>query len=103
MISFLLNGRPIHEVGSQGQKRSFLLAMKLGLAQIIYEKTKQYPILLLDDVFSELDPMRQKQLIQHLPNSMQVFITSTEPIDKQWFHDRSVRFYHIEDGSLREV
>lgn len=98
-----MNEKPLHEVGSQGQKRSFLLAMKLGLAQIIYEKTQQYPILLLDDVFSELDPIRQKQLIQHLPQSMQVFITSTEPIDKHWFGNRSVRFYHIEDGALREV
>ena len=102
-IVFLLNEKPLHEVGSQGQKRSFLLAMKLGLTQIIYEKTQQYPILLLDDVFSELDPIRQKQLIQHLPQSMQVFITSTEPIDKHWFGNRSVRFYHIEDGALREV
>ena len=102
-IVFLLNEKPLHEVGSQGQKRSFLLAMKLGLAQIIYEKTQQYPILLLDDVFSELDPIRQKQLIQPLPQSMQVFITSTEPIDKHWFGNRSVRFYHIEDGALREV
>ena len=57
----------------------------------------------MDDVFSELDPIRQKQLIQHLPQSMQVFITSTEPIDKHWFGNRSVRFYHIEDGALREV
>lgn len=102
-ILFLLNGQPLHEVASQGQKRSFLLAMKLGLAQIIYEKSNQYPILLLDDVFSELDRLRQKQLIQHLPQSMQIFITSTDPIDQRWFENRSVHFYHIEDGNLQEV
>ena len=69
-IQFLLNGSNINDVASQGQKRSFLLALKLGLAQIIYEKSHQYPILLLDDVFSELDDIRKKQLIQKLPLNM---------------------------------
>ena len=79
-ILFELNGNPVSEVASQGQKRSFLLALKLGLAQIIYEKSGQYPILLLDDVFSELDEFRKIALIEKLPQDMQIFIKTTEKL-----------------------
>ncbi len=102
-IEFQFNGRPIHEVASQGQKRSYLLAIKLGLAQIIYEKKGEYPILLLDDVFSELDSFRKQQLIQCLPKNMQIFITTTEQIDASWFKGKDVYYHYIEDGSIKEV
>ena len=100
-ILFELNGKPVCEVASQGQKRSFVLALKLGLAQIIYEKSGQYPILLLDDVFSELDNLRKRQLIEKLPNDMQIFITTTERLNMHW--NREVRFYDIEQGRIKEV
>lgn len=102
-VQFLLNGIPIAECASQGQKRSFLLALKLGLVQIIKEKTQQYPILLLDDVFSELDSNRKAQLIQHLPKDMQIFITTTEPVDAAWFTARSVHCYNVDQGQIQEV
>ncbi len=102
-VEFQLNGKSIHEVASQGQKRSFLLAIKLGLAEIIYEKTGEYPILLLDDVFSELDEFRKQQLIACLPKNMQIFITTTEHIDKSWFKNQKVYYHLIEDGSVKEV
>ena len=98
---FELNGKPVCEVASQGQKRSFVLALKLGLAQIIYEKSGQYTILLLDDVFSELDNLRKRQLIEKLPNDMQIFITTTERLNMHW--NREVRFYDIEQGRIKEV
>ncbi len=85
----------------RGRKRSFVLALKLGLAQIIYEKSGQYPILLLDDVFSELDNLRKRQLIEKLPNDMQIFITTTERLNMHW--NREVRFYDIEQGRIKEV
>ena len=100
-ILFELNGKPVCEVASQGQKRSFVLALKLGLAQIIYEKSGQYPILLLDDVFSELDDLRKRQLIEKLPRDMQIFITTTERLNMHW--NREVRFYDIEQGRIKEV
>ena len=102
-ILFLLNGKPVHEVASQGQKRSFLLSIKLGLAQIIYEKSGQYPVLLLDGVFSELDEYRKRKLIQILPKNMQVFITSAEPIKREWFENRYVCFYEVNQGCVKEV
>lgn len=98
---FSLNGVPVIESASQGQKRSVLLSLKLGLAHIVYEKDGQYPILLLDDVFSELDEGRKRTLIQMLPEQMQIFITSAEPIQTDWFK-RKVFFYTIENGTIKE-
>lgn len=100
-ICFLLNGKPVQEVASQGQKRSFVLALKLALAKIIYDKTHQYPILLLDDVFSELDDDRKVQFIHALPRDMQIFITTTDRLSNQW--NRPVHYYEIEQGTIREV
>lgn len=102
-IQFLLNDKNINEMASQGQKRSYLLAMKLGLAQMVYEKTNQYPILLLDDVFSELDTIRKKELIQILPENMQIFITSAEEMDPSLFKNRKVKFYKVNNGFAKEV
>ena len=102
-IVFLLNGKEMDQVASQGQKRSFLLALKLALCQIIYEKSNQYPILLLDDVFSELDDFRKKSLIQSLPKEMQIFITTTEELDKSWFSNRKSHIYNVEKGTIKEV
>ena len=102
-IQFLLNGEDVSEVASQGQKRSFLLALKLGLSQMVFEKTGQYPILLLDDVFSELDEFRKRELIRILPKQMQIFITTVEKIDLSWFKNRNVLFYEVENGFVKEV
>ncbi len=102
-VLFLLNQKPIYEVASQGQKRSFLLALKLGLSKMIYDKTGEYPILLLDDVFSELDEFRKKELLNKLPLNMQIFITTTEKINPSWFKNRNVCFIKIENGVVKEV
>lgn len=102
-ILFLMNGKPVQEVASQGQKRSFLLALKLGLSKMIFDKTGEYPILLLDDVFSELDDHRKKELLNKLPLNMQIFITTTEKMDRNWFRNRNVCFVEIENGIVKEV
>nr|WP_319489596.1 DNA replication/repair protein RecF [uncultured Caproiciproducens sp.] len=64
--------------GSQGQKRSVVLALKLAEAEMLFRQTGERPIILLDDVMSELDSGRQDYLLNHL-NSCQVFITCCEP------------------------
>lgn len=99
-LLFKLGNHLLTEVASQGQKRSVLLAVKLALCQMIYEKTYEYPILLLDDVFSELDANRQRQFVMHLPKDMQIFITSTYPIEMR---DRDVYLYQVNQGEIKEV
>lgn len=64
--------------GSQGQQRSAVLSMKLAEAELLAEATGEAPLILLDDVMSELDPGRQDYLLNHLHNR-QVFITCCAP------------------------
>ena len=62
---------------SQGQQRSLVLALKLAELALLEGHLQETPVLLLDDVMAELDPIRQQQLLHHLPKQAQVFITTT--------------------------
>ncbi len=73
-FSVELSGKSARQFGSQGQQRSAALSLKLAEADIITQVTGEEPVILLDDVFSELDPQRQKYLVKHFENR-QVFIT----------------------------
>ena len=64
--------------GSQGQKRSVALSLKLCEAQIIKKNTSEWPVCLLDDVMSELDPERQNFVLNHI-KEMQTFLTCCDP------------------------
>lgn len=76
-IDILIDNISIRKYGSQGQQRTAALSMKLAEIEVIKEQSGESPILLLDDVLSELDEDRQKYLIKYL-NDVQVFITSAE-------------------------
>ncbi|MGN1333968.1 MAG: DNA replication/repair protein RecF [Anaerovoracaceae bacterium] len=80
-IEFYINGINARNFGSQGQQRTCALSLKLAEIGIIEEETGEKPILLLDDVMSELDIQRQEFLIKSL-NDIQIFITTTEIPDK---------------------
>lgn len=73
-FSIELNGKSARLFGSQGQQRSAALSLKLSEADLIAKITGEEPVILLDDVFSELDPLRQKYVVSRLQNR-QVFIT----------------------------
>ena len=73
-ISFKINGISARSFGSQGQKRSVALSLKLAGAEVIKEISGEYPICLLDDVMSELDENRQNYILNHIRN-WQSFIT----------------------------
>lgn len=73
-FSIELSGNSARLFGSQGQQRSAALSLKLAEANIITQVTGEEPVVLLDDVFSELDPQRQKYVVSHFENR-QVFIT----------------------------
>ncbi len=72
------DGRETRIFGSQGQQRSAVLSMKLAEAHILGEKRGESPVILLDDVLSELDRSRQDYLLRRL-DGMQVFITCCDP------------------------
>lgn len=70
----MINGLSVREFGSQGQQRSAALVMKIGQARIIADQTGEAPVMLLDDVLSELDMGRQKFVLENI-SGMQIFIT----------------------------
>jgi DNA replication and repair protein RecF len=75
-VVFYVNGEEVRKFGSGGQQRSVLLALKLSLMKLYFEEYNEYPVLLLDDVFLELDRQRQQGLDNLLREEGQVFITS---------------------------
>lgn len=79
-LEFILNGRVIKHHGSQGQQRSFVLALKMAEIEYLEKHYGAPPILLLDDISSELDRRRNENLMEFLrQKNMQVFITTTDP------------------------
>lgn len=98
---FLMNGNEVATFASQGQKRSIVLALKLGIVETIYLVSKTYPILLLDDVFSELDENRRSMLLQLLNEDMQIFISSTDKISLK--ENRTIHYWYVEDGNIKKM
>lgn len=83
---------------SQGQIRLVLLAIKLVLIDYIYLKTKNKPVLLLDDVFSELDKKHQIRLIKNIPTDLQTIITTT--YFNEVFKNTKTKKYLIRDSKI---
>ena len=75
---FTLNGFDVSSFASQGQKRMLILALKMAILEFIVSKINTYPILLLDDVFSELDTKKKDKFAQLLPKDVQILITTTD-------------------------
>lgn len=75
-ILFKLDGRNAQSFASQGQQRSIVLSLKLAEVKLIEKLLDKKPILLLDDVMSELDSNRQKKLLNFIKQQTQSFITS---------------------------
>jgi DNA replication and repair protein RecF len=97
-LQFAINGHDAQSFGSQGQQRTTALSLKLAEIELIHEEVGEYPILLLDDVLSELDQTRQTQLIETFQGKVQTFITTTgiESIDLSKIHQLAI--YHVEQG-----
>lgn len=98
-ISFVLNGIDLRHYGSQGQQRTAVLSLKLSELKISEEMTGDRPVLLLDDVLSELDRKRQNMLLSSI-NDIQTLITCTgldDFIDNR-FHIDSV--YRVSEGHI---
>ena len=68
-LNFIVNGTDIRRFGSQGQQRTAALSLKLAEIELVKKIVKDYPVLLLDDVLSELDSKRQEHLLSELPTS----------------------------------
>lgn len=80
-LSFEIDHHPIKKFGSQGQQKSFLIALKLAQFEFVKQNSKQNPILLFDDIFDKLDETRVGKIIQMVndDNFGQMFISDTHP------------------------
>ncbi|HEY8902454.1 MAG TPA: DNA replication and repair protein RecF [Chthoniobacterales bacterium] len=76
-IAIVLNDMEAARFASEGQQRTLALAFKLAQTRLIIQRTGQNPLLLIDDVFGELDPTRRQNLLAHLPGDSQRLITTT--------------------------
>lgn len=99
-IAFFINEKEAQVFGSQGQQRTTALSIKLAELELIHEEIGEYPILLLDDVLSELDRNRQTQLIETFQSKVQTFITTTglESVDMDRLHHAGI--YYVKDGKV---
>ena len=80
-VIFNIAGFPVKKFGSQGQQKSFLIALKLAQFDFIKKHTKTLPILLFDDIFDKLDAFRVQQIVNMVNNDVfgQIFISDTHP------------------------
>lgn len=76
-LRLLVENRPAAQFSSEGQQRTTALALKLAQAKIFREQSNHAPLLLIDDIFGELDQTRRNALLQHLPNDSQKLVTAT--------------------------
>ena len=98
-IMFLINGIDIRKYGSQGQQRTAALSLKLSEIKLVIDKIDDTPVLLLDDVLSELDDDRQKYLIHSLKN-IQTIITCTGVEDYIKNSINIGRLYEVSNGKV---
>jgi DNA replication and repair protein RecF len=102
-VVFLYNGEDSRFFCSQGQQRALILSFKM--AQIVYHYTvyQSSPILLLDDVLSELDHLKRANLVEFLKRvQSQIFITTTDIAFPHDFGDQSIAIYKLHDGRVEE-
>lgn len=98
-IVFFINGKDAKKFGSQGQQRSVALSLKLSEIELFKRKTKESPILLLDDVFSELDRNRQNYLIENI-GGIQTIITCTGLEEFVENKKNNCKIYKIVNGNI---
>lgn len=101
-ISYRMKGRSMRKYGSQGEQRSCITATKLALLELYYQRFEEWPVLILDDILSELDHDRGASLLNRLPSGPQMFITATEKEELFDNLPRSYTIYLIRDGRLQE-
>jgi len=99
-LSFLINGLPAEDYASQGQQRTAVLGLKLAELKYMQEVTGDYPVLLLDDVLSELDPKRRQMIVHVLMSDVQALVTGTDENDLVLTGGRPVQVMRIERGKV---
>ncbi|AKG03320.1 MULTISPECIES: DNA replication/repair protein RecF [Salimicrobium] len=97
-LVFYVNGRDVQTYGSQGQQRTTALSLKLAEIELINKETGEYPVLLLDDVLSELDDYRQSHLLHTIRGKVQTFVSTTSIDGIEHEALQEAELFYIEEG-----
>jgi DNA replication and repair protein RecF len=97
-VDLFVEGMPASVYGSEGQQRTLAVAMKIAQARVLAEEGAP-PLLLIDDIFGELDPVRRNLLLGSLPSNSQKLVTATTLRWRENFGD--VTMFELKDGELR--
>lgn len=97
---FVLNDNDLLLYGSQGQQKMAILALKLAEINVFKEVCLDNPILLLDDLFSELDVDKRNKIINYLNGDIQTFVTTTDLNNIIFSNVDSLNVYKISDGKI---
>ncbi|OQX87097.1 DNA replication/repair protein RecF [candidate division KSB1 bacterium 4484_87] len=97
---FKVNDHELKKYGSRGQHKTVLIALALAEYDLIYSLKNEKPIILIDDLFSELDNEREKLILKKLTQTGQVFLTGTE-IQANTANEQAA-FFFVEDGKVMQ-
>lgn len=101
-LQFFVNGYDIQTYGSQGQQRTTALSLKLAEIELIKQEVGEAPVLLLDDVLSELDGYRQSHLLNTIHGSVQTFVTTTSVEGIEHETIQNARLFEVLKGTVKE-
>nr|NIV04320.1 DNA replication and repair protein RecF [Calditrichia bacterium]NIV72209.1 DNA replication and repair protein RecF [Calditrichia bacterium]NIV99128.1 DNA replication and repair protein RecF [Candidatus Saccharibacteria bacterium] len=104
-LLFLINGTIMKDYASQGEHKTFVIALKLAEFRYLQQQRSQSPILLFDDIFGELDSQRIQSMLNQLSQIGQVFVTTTSRnfFDKVRDFDASTHYYFVEEGKIEAI
>ena len=99
-LKFILNNFDMKLYASQGQQRLAIIAFKISELYIFKRIKKSYPVLLLDDIFSEIDIKKRNKIIKYLNNDIQTIITTTDLVDISEELLEKARIFKIKNGKI---
>lgn len=102
-LLFFIEDKNARQFGSQGQQRTIVLTLIIALVEYMYHKIGEYPILILDDVMSELDEKRKIQLVDSFKADMQIFLTTTSVDDIIDKITSNYELYNVSNGKIERV
>lgn len=102
-FEFYIDDKNLKSYGSQGQQRMSVLALKLSEIEIFKEQTGKMPILLLDDVFSELDDNKKNNLLYYINQNIQTIITTTDLKNIDVSILKQAKLIKIENGTIIDI
>lgn len=99
-LYFSFGPHPVRSHGSQGQQKTAALSVRLAEMELVKKRKGEYPVLMLDDVLSELDERRSRELFSAIPEGVQCLLTTTETTMSETLKRRGCKLFQLEEGRL---